>query len=161
MSEEIIWTPERKELALKSCEKWRGTPHKNRMSVLGVGIDCIKFVNEVLADSGIIDLQQFGGYDIQEGMFGVSDVLKKAVENSLHCERVDVSKNQFGDIAVFRNGMMAGHCGFLDETHIWHSLAGHFVTRSGYRLWNHDIEFLFRITKTGLKRSAQAAIDLI
>lgn len=159
MNENIIWTPDRRALAIASCQKWRGTPHKNRVAEIGVGIDCIKFVHEILVDSHIIDRQEFSNYPIQEGMFGKSDKLKNALAMALYAEPFPIETHQFGDIAVFKNGMMAGHVGFLDDTHVWHSLAGKIVTKTQFNLWAHDMDFLLRINQLGLKNPAQHAID--
>lgn len=145
--------------AKASCAKWRGTPHKNRIAEVGVGVDCIKFVHEVIVDSGIIPRQEFGGYSIHEGTFGMSDVLKNTLEAALNVERVEIENHAFGDIAVFKNGMMAGHCGFVTETHLWHALANKIVTPSQFNLWAHEIDFLFRVTEMGMKIGAQEAIE--
>ncbi len=155
MSEEIIWTEEKKKIAMATCAKWRGTPHRNRIAIVGLGIDCIKFVNEILCDSEIIDRTVFGGYDLNEGMLGESERLIVAIESLLNVERVENQEYQFGDLMVFKTGGISGHCGFCDGERIWHALSGNYVTNGQMKLWIHRIEVIFRIKKTGLKENPQ------
>lgn len=158
MSDEIIWTEERKTFALASCKKWHGTPHQNRIAILGVGIDCAQFVNEVLVDSGIIERQQFGGYNIAAGMHNVSDQLERVIVNCLNVRAIKTCEKQFGDIAIFKTGIRSGHLGFCDDVFLWHALSGQSVTRSDFRIWRGEIEVLYRLTKIGLKNSPQSFI---
>lgn len=159
MSEEI-WTAERKALAVASCEKWHGTKHRNRMCQVGVGVDCIQFVKEVLADSGIIEPVAFGSYDVNDGTHNVSLRLSKAISFALDVESVPLEKVAFGDLAIFRTGTRSGHVGFCAGNAIWHALAGQCVTRSQFNLWRHEIEFLYRIKTLGLKNSPTIAAKL-
>lgn len=155
-----IWTAERKAIAQATCDKWHGTKHRNRMCQVGVGVDCIQFVNEVLADAGIIERTSFGSYDVTDGTHNVSLRLSKAISFALDVESVAIPSVQFGDLAIFRTGTRSGHVGFCAENVIWHSLAGQCVTKSLFNLWRHEIEFLYRIKSLGLKNSPQIAAKL-
>lgn len=155
-----IWTPERQELALQSCNKWQGTKHRNRMCLVGVGVDCIQFVKEVLADAGIIDPVKLSGYDVNDGTHNVSQRLASAIGFALDVTPVSVETAAFGDLAIFRTGTRSGHVGFCTGGAIWHALAGQCVTRSNFNLWRHEIETLYRIQSIGLKNSPQIAVKL-
>ena len=154
----MIWTPERQKLALESCDKWHGTPHRNRIAIPGVGVDCIKFVHEILYDSGVVPRVEYQGYDLEAGMWGPSDKLQHCI---LQCVNGEVVQEpyEFGDILLFKTGRRSAHCGFYVPDYIWHSLAHRQVTKSDFPLWRKEIECGIRITSEGLKTSP-ANIDL-
>ena len=153
-----VWTAERKALALASCKKWHGTRHQNRIAILGVGIDCAQFINEVLCDAGVIERTKFGGYNVTDGMFKQSWRIQIAMQEALHVEQAELTKVEFGDLAVFRNGSRSAHCGFCTGPGIFHALADHCVVESQFNLWRGEIEALFRITEIGLKNHPQQVI---
>lgn len=155
-----IWTTERQALAVASCNKWHGTKHRNRMCQVGIGIDCIQFVKEVLADSGIIEPVKLSAYDVNDGTHNVSQRLAAAINFALDVEPVAIEAVSFGDLAVFRTGTRSGHVGFCAGSVIWHALAGQCVTRSNFALWRHEVETLYRIKSIGLKNNPQIAAKL-
>lgn len=146
-----IWTPERRALALKSVEKWRGTPHRDRMAVVGVGVDCIHFVAAVLWESGIIPQFEFPGYNPAEGLHERSERLAGGLARCLYAAQTDKAAPQFGDVAVFKTGRVSGHCGFVLGDTIAHALAHQSVVITNYRVWRPAINFLFRVEATGLR----------
>lgn len=146
-----IWTPERKELAIATLKKWHGTPHRDRLAIVGVGIDCAQLINEVLIDSGIVQRIELGAYDTADGLHNVSHRLARAIELLLHVQRVSTDNPEFGDIAIYKTGTRSGHCAFITGREVFHSLAGVGVTHGQYRLWRHQIEFVYRLTQINFK----------
>lgn len=130
------------------------------MCQVGVGIDCIQFVKEILADAGIIDPVKLSAYDVNDGTHNVSQRLATAISFALDVETVSIQAPAFGDLAIFRTGTRSGHVGFCTGAAIWHSLAGQCVTKSQFNLWRHEIETLYRIKSIGLKNSPQIAVKL-
>lgn len=149
-----VWTPERQAVAVATLAKWHGTPHRDRLAIVGVGIDCAQLINEVLVDTGIVERIDFGAYDVVDGLHTQSHRLARAVEKLLHVEQVSKDKPEFGDIAVYRTGTRSGHCGIIGRNnHVWHSLARIGVTHGQFRLWRHEVEFLYRLAEVGFKNT--------
>ncbi len=146
-----LWTPARQAIALATLAKWHGTPHRDRLAIVGIGIDCAKLINEVIVDAGIVQRIELGAYDTVDGLHNVSHRLARAVEKLLHVERISIDLPEFGAIAIYRTGTRSGHCGFITGHEVWHSLAGVGVTHGQYKLWRHQIEFVYRLTATGFK----------
>lgn len=154
-----IWIPERRRLALASCEKWHGTPHQDRIAIVKVGIDCAQLVHEILCDSGIIEPRKFTGYNLATGMHSIVRQLERTIGTCLNVEEVDKTNHQFGDIPVFREGIRSGHVGFCTEHHIWHSMANRFVTKSEFKIWRGEIQTIFRIKEIGWLENPQTIIN--
>ena len=147
----MIWTPERRQLALESLNRWHGTPHRNRIAIRGVGVDCIKLVDEVFHDAGVFPRCNFTGYDLDSGMWGQSSKLQDALLKCLHA--VWVEKDfEFGDIFILKTGKRSAHCGiYTDDGYVWHSLGHRSVTRSDFALWRHEILGMVRLVKPGFR----------
>lgn len=155
----MIWTSHRKALAYDSLVKWRGTPHRNRMAEVGVGIDCVHLLHEVITDAGVVQTRvQFGGYDVQDGQFDVSERLQNIVQDCLHVAPASIEQMEFGDIVIFKTGKRSGHLGFYDGASIWHALADRCVTKSQLALWRHDIAVNLRLTELGWKNHPQQSV---
>lgn len=147
----MIWTPERRQLALASLARWHGTPHHNRICEIGVGVDCIKFVYAVLCESQIVPSCDFSGYDVNDGMWGESTRLQDTMMKVFHSVWIE-SDFQFGDVPILKNGKRSAHCGFYTaDGYMWHSLGHRFVTKSDFGLWKREIRGMVRITETGFK----------
>lgn len=147
----MIWTPERQALAVASLNKWQGTPHKNRIAVVGVGVDCIKLVYEVLVDSNVLPRASFGGYDVDSGMWAESTLLQDTIMNCMFGRWV-TSDFEFGDIFIMKTGKRSAHCGFYTaDGYIWHALARRFVTRSDFVLWKREIVGMVRLEQIGFR----------
>jgi len=154
-----IWTEEARQKAVACLHKWHGTPHKNRIAIVGVGIDCIKFLAEIVMDSGIVERVTFGSYTVEDGMFEASTRLQSVIETAFHVEIVSVEEMIFGDVAVFTTGRRSAHVGFHDGRDMWHALANRCVTHNDFKLWKHDIAVAYRFTAIGWKESPQATIN--
>lgn len=158
---ENIWTEERKERAGACCRKWHGTPHADKIAILGVGIDCIHFLTEIIFDTMIAERREFSGYKLDHGLHSVSQRLSRALEASLHVERVTAEDTTFGDVWIFRTGGRSGHCGFYDGHTVWHALSGHRVTPSQGNHWIREVEFFYRFTGIGWKQEPQTVINMV
>jgi len=147
----MIWTVERIQQAEATCAKWHGTPHRDRVAIVGAGIDCVMFVNEILADAGIIERVEFPAYPIADGIHEPSHRLAKAIENFLHVESATLDAAQFGDIGVGVTGQgRSAHILFVGNGRVWHSLAGVGVTHGKYNVWKSHISRLYRINGEGV-----------
>ena len=155
-----IWTEEARQKAVACLFKWHGTPHKNRIAIVGVGIDCIKFLAEILMDSDIVERITFGSYTVEDGLFEASDRLQKVIEYAFHVEIIPVEEMAFGDVAVFTTGRRSAHIGFHDGRDIWHALANRCVTHNDFKLWRRDIAVAYRFTARGWKAGPQETINL-
>ena len=155
-----VWTDDSRAKAIECLHKWHGTPHKNRIAVVGVGIDCIKLLAEILIDSNIVERISFGSYSVSDGQFEESTRLQSVIEHAFHVEQVAIADMIFGDIPVFRTGNRSAHVGFMDGRDVWHALANRSVTHNDWKLWRHDIAVAYRLTARGWKNSPQATINL-
>ena len=165
----MIWTPERAALARASCQMWEGTPHVDRIAKVGVGVDCIKLVHEILVGAGVIEWREFTGYDVRAGMHSYSDRLRRILCHVLHCDCLPGNTEPllFGDVLVFTTGRRSGHVGFYEHIgapevagYIWHALAGHWVTKSDIKLWRSEIDSVIRLTQVGWKNDPSTAVNL-
>ena len=147
----MIWTPARRALAIASAAKWRGTPHRDSMAEPGVGIDCIRLVVEILTDAGVTPPFRFPSYNVAEGLHARSDRMRDGFLRYAFAAEADKMNPQFGDIAIGKTGRFSGHCAFMLDGQIVHSLARQFVVVSPWRLWRREMDTLIRIEQTGLR----------
>jgi cell wall-associated NlpC family hydrolase len=148
----MIWTEERIALAKASLNKWRGTPHVDRMAEVGKGVDCINFVKEILVDAEIIEPVQLIRYSTRDGMHSQSDRLKDEVAAALHCKEISPGAIEFGDIIIFKNGQgVSAHCGIFADESVWHSLVKRGVSCHPFKLWRHKVDCVLRVEKRGFQ----------
>lgn len=155
-----VWNDETRNLARTEAQRWLGTPHRDRIARVGVGIDCINFVYEVLAAAGVAERKELGSYDTNVGLHEAVYKLKRAVLTCLDCEEMPPNDPQFGDIVIFKEGAFSGHAGIIIDSDVWHALAGRCVTRSLYGDWQRKVECLLRIKSLGLKGEPAEAAKL-
>ncbi len=155
-----LWTPERRELALACLRSWHGVPHRDRIAVPGVGIDCIQLVIQVHIAAGLIPPTVVSGYDVQAGMFKQTDRLKNAIKSCADVVEADPDQPQFGDVVIFKTGTRSGHVGFYTSNELWHALAGRCVTVSRYSLWRREVDSLLRLQAAGYTGDPNAASKL-
>lgn len=118
------------------------------MAQMHVGIDCIHFVHEVLAGTGVVQRIKVPKYDTGIGYIIPSNRLAEQLEAALFCERV-TGEYSFGDIAVLKTGQTSAHCGFIAPPHLWHAVARRDVIRSPLVLWQHRFDRALRLTAEG------------
>jgi cell wall-associated NlpC family hydrolase len=155
-----IWTNERKQIARTEAQRWIGTPHRDRIAIVGVGIDCINFVYEVLIAAEILERRTIGGYNTRIGYLEKTEKLKRAFKHCAHVKELPPGDPQFGDIVIFSEGKFSAHSGIVIDGSIWHSLAQRTVTMSTFEEWQKHIDCLLRITEIGLKNEPMEGAKL-
>lgn len=145
-----IWTPERQKIARETARKWRGTPHRDRVATVGMGIDCINFVYEVLIDAGILERREIGFYNTRVGLHETTEKMKRAFKMCARCEEHSPDDPQFGDIAIFKEGKFSAHSAIVIDGSLWQSLSQRTVLESHYAAFQRHIDCLLRITECGL-----------
>lgn len=154
----MVWTEQRLNDLRRVCAAWRGTPYGDRMGIVGVGVDCVHFLSACLEGTGVTPAIQFPAYDTRDGLWSTSEKLKTIIADCLTVtEHGPFDAVQNGDIAVGRTGNQSSHCGIIVDGLLWQSLAGHGVIQPTWRLWRHNMEYVLRLTATGL---IQQPIDL-
>ncbi len=156
-----IWTPERQALARAEAKSWLGTPHKDRLNIKGVGVDCINFVYEVLIAAGVLERALLGGYDTIVGLHEVTHKLKNAFKACAKLDEFPIDDPQFGDVVIFQEGKFSAHSGIYLDGMIYHALAGGVVTASLYAEWRRRLDSLLRFTETGLQAEPSEAARLM
>jgi len=156
----MIWDEARRQLLRQALERWRGTPHHNRLCERGVGVDCIRLVHAVLEETGVVPGASFGGYDTTAGMWKESSALQEMI---LKCVRGDwipaPGPWEFGDVVVLTTGRRSAHCGIIVGDKVWHSLSGRCVTESDLVLWHKELAGAVRLRELGfLVRPEQATL---
>ncbi len=153
----IVWTPERINFARMAAKRWAGTPHKNRIAVPGPagGVDCIRFVFEVVTAAGILKPFALPHYREALGLLRASNVMETLMREYAQCESVDVEGRQtvpeFGDVAIFQCGEQSNHTGIVIDGDVWH-VPG--KGRVGPDAWVNiapKLQRLMRFTDTGFK----------
>lgn len=143
----MMWTDERKNLARVTCLTWRGTRHKNRICRLQIGIDCIRFVAEVLRTSEVISGFSFPYYATGHGIFVTHNFMEDIFAHLLYTEEIDVP--EFGALIVCRVGKATNHCGIVIDEKAWHVPFASEVKPD--RLDLMDIQTMLRITQPGFR----------
>lgn len=129
----MIWTPARQATARATAEKWAGTPHRDRMAKVGVGIDCLYLMREIAVDAGILPAWDFPYYHPGWGVGRQFNIIERIFTKCCHVERatteeINEGRLQFGDILVFRVGRQSNHVGMAMDGRCFHSQARHLVT---------------------------------
>jgi hypothetical protein len=158
----LIWTEERKALARLSFAKWHGTPHRDRLALVGVGIDCINLIAEVLTDAGIVQRRPFTGYKLDHGTHRQSQRLHAAISNALHVEALPSgAPSEFGDLWSFSTGNRSGHCAIVGDGVIWHAMGNNRVTFTELERWQPELDKAYRLTDLGWYVDPQTVCTLI
>lgn len=151
----MIWTDERKQKAIDSCYKWRGTKHRDHLALPGKGVDCINFVCAVAKEAGIVEEFKMPRYNVNLSRRGASDILINSVSSVSSVEKIeDINTAQFGDIAVFKSHYCCNHVGIVIEEHgiqyLWHVRSGSFVEPFPYQCEKKFVLCLLRFKDLGL-----------
>lgn len=156
-----VWTPFRQTLANAEALSWLGIKHANHAMDKRVGIDCVHYVYAILFASQVVSYRDLGHYSITDGIYSESRRLTDAIGQCLFCDILNASSEtpKFGDIVAFKTGGTSAHCGFTDGHSVFHSLAGHCVTRSPWSHWRHKAEWIIRLTDVGWKDDPISAIN--
>lgn len=163
-----LWTPERRASAQAAAERFRGTPHRNRLCLPGEGVDCINFVLAVLRAAEIIPGHRLPSYDERLGTFRKTNVMQAIFLRYLDAEALPAEAPQaFGDLVICRCGRQTNHVGIVLEndpptrespgraefgtTVMWHVPARGFVGPEAWTLWSSRVQSLVRIRTAGLQ----------
>jgi cell wall-associated NlpC family hydrolase len=117
-----LWTPHRQAAAHEEAQRWLGTPHRNRMAKVGVGIDCLGFVRAILTAAEILPAFEFPYYNPAWGLGRASNIMERVL---LACTTVTIlppnAAPDFGDLIIFAVGRQSNHVGIvLSDGAIWH-----------------------------------------
>lgn len=152
-----LWTAERQDTARTEAASWAGTPHKNRVCVKGQGVDCLRFVFEVLIVAGVVDRFSLPAYKEALGILRQTNVMEPLILEHCHAGRVEVTAAavpQFGDVVIFSCGEQSNHTGIvLDNGQVWH-VPGR--GRCGPDEWvniRKRLQSLIRFTAAGFTKS--------
>jgi hypothetical protein len=146
---ETLWTDERQDRARATCRKWGGTPHVNRLALVGEGIDCIHFVAEVLIDAGIIERKKLPFYDERLGSLRSHNIIEDLLLAHLHAERLPPDSPAFGDLVVTTVGRQTNHLGIYIDGAMWHVPGKGRVGPEAWADWRPRVQGLVRITEPG------------
>lgn len=116
-----MWTPERMNHARIACARWGGTPHRNRIAVPGQGIDCIRFVFEVLIASGAAPRFTLPAYNPNLGLLREVNIMGTLIADYMHAETLPADAPlTFGDLLIFQCGEVSNHMGIVIDGSVWH-----------------------------------------
>ncbi len=147
--EEAVWRPERQERARKVLGALTGCPHVDYGRDPATGMDCIQSVVYIHVECGIVPDVPFRGYSTDDGLFGPSDNLFRAVSESFHVEQLACDSPVFGAICVFRNGNRSSHVGFFADDRVWHVRQGHVFDATDWQAARGFIVNLFVVNQDG------------
>lgn len=152
------WTESEKQLARESCQKWAGTPHRNKIAVPGTGIDCIHFVFEVVSDAGILPRFKLPLYHGNLGVLRESNVMETLCREYSFAERVAAGEAPaFGDIAIFKCGEQSNHAGIVtDGGDVWHVPGKSAVGPADWKTVAKSLQCLMRFRARGLRQSIES-----
>lgn len=103
---------------------WQGTPHLDRMAKVGVGIDCIHFVREILIAGEMCGTFTCPYYLPRWGLGRGNNVLERLLLKCFHAEIVPFGEPILdGDVFIFAVGRQSNHCGIALDGKCWHSQA--------------------------------------
>lgn len=126
-----LWDATASTGGLECCRQWLNTPHKDRMAKVGVGIDCLYFVREVLVASGMLPTWVFPYYRPVWGVGREFNVMERVFTKCCHARKL--ANGDFygsgedwadGDVLVFAVGRQSNHVGIYMDGQVWHSAAG-------------------------------------
>ena len=139
-------TPEAIAKLRAEAPTWKGTPHRNYMSLKGIGTDCVHFVVMMYKAAGLVTPDyKIPAYSPNEGLHNASTRIQEIVRGAFEVQEVSISNVRDGDLLVFKNGKTSGHVGIYLDGEVWHALGGSCVTNSPWVLWKHRIASVFRL----------------
>lgn len=154
----MIWTAERTEKAEALFAFWQGTPHRDRMAVRGLGIDCVEFAKAILTGTGIWPQFTSPYYSPRWGIGRAFNVMEAMLLEVAHVRPVGAHEDlQTGDLCIFRVGPQSNHIGIYwprsGRPGIWHSQVQGGVQWTGYapQSIRKHIQCFLRLTGEGFK----------
>lgn len=100
----------------------------HRRAIPGKGVDCVRFVLSVLAESGIIESpKKLPSYPVTWGLTSTKNAIGGMLDQCIDCERIEepkASELAFGDIVIFNVGRQSNHIGIAIDRKLWHVIRG-------------------------------------
>ena len=114
---------------LATARHWLGTPHRDRMAMVGVGIDCIHFVRQVMMAGGISESFELPYYLPRWGIGRGNNIMERLLLQCFDGVLVPYHMEPLadGDILIFQVGRQSNHCGIVLDGQCWHSQAAYVV----------------------------------
>lgn len=136
---------------MRACLKvWEGTPHKDRMAKVGVGIDCIGLVAEVFVAAGQIERFTFPFYKTSWGYGRRNNLMERMLCMCCHAEVAETPES--GDVVIFAVGRQTNHCGVVMDGKVWHAFAGNVVRADALSDHIKRIQSFVRLTAPGFRK---------
>jgi hypothetical protein len=102
-----------RQAVIAEAESWLKTPFHLNACIKGVGVDCGRFVHQVLVNCGLITGQQLPvvleGFNLHRNEEILLGILQQV------CHEVKGREPLPGDIVVYRYGRLACHLAFVKE----------------------------------------------
>lgn len=155
------WNDQERLCALAALHAWAGTPHRDRMATMSVGIDCLGLLREVATYAGILPDFRMPFYKPTWGLRRAFNIIERVLLTCCHMEKVKPGAAfAFGDVFVFKVGNQANHVGLYVENPdadpnpaCWHAQAGRVVEpiQVDDRL-RDQLQAVLRFTDRGFQR---------
>lgn len=129
---------------------WKGTPHRDRMAKVGVGIDCVHFLREVFVAAGVLPEFVFPFYATNWGYGRSNNLMERMLVTACHAEVVTTPQD--GDVVVFRVGRQTNHCGVCLDGLVWHAQFKRGVRFDDLATFDDKIQSYVRLTARGFKK---------
>lgn len=99
------------------------------MAKVGVGIDCIHFVREIMISGGLSQPFELPYYVPRWGIGRGNNVMERLLLKCFSAEPVPfhMERPADGDILIFQVGRQSNHCGIVIDGQCWHSQASYVV----------------------------------
>lgn len=139
--------------ALTEARRWRGTKHANRMAVVGIGVDCIHFVREIMVAGGVCDRFTVPHYSDRLGQGMAVNFMERLFIDCFHAVALPTGMEpEDGDIVIFKVGRQSNHCGIVLGGELWHAVARSWVKNDPLEHWRDKVQSFLRITAPGCRR---------
>lgn len=157
------WTDRQKQGARSVADSYEGTPHRNRIAIPGVGVDCIMLVIAIYRGARLIPEFDLPQYKPNLGFFSERNIVGTIIQLCGDFEEINPARQrlQFGDLLIFKVGHQSNHIGIVIDNKCVHSAAGRGFRRSLItRRFLEEIQTVLRMVKPGIRRDP-AKIDCL
>jgi len=150
MFQEYFRSGERQAVLMQVLHKWLDTPFRHHCSVLGEGVDCIRFVAKVLEQTGVKEQISIPDYPRDWHMHTNDSILVVGLVQRIPCFNVCTLSNEDpinGDILLYESGKAVSHAGIYFDERVYQSLypAGVIFKMYKDKDWFPKKKFCFRV----------------
>lgn len=132
---------------------WQGTPHRDRMAKVGVGIDCIHLVRECYVAAGLIPEFRFPYYHPRMGLGRDNNVMERVFTACTEADAIDPELAPAdGDVLIWRVGNQSNHCGIYFDGMAWHVMAKARVRPDPFEPLRYSMQSFIRLRARGFVR---------